>query len=248
MAQHTDPHASVTAVMPAWNEADSITRVIEGLQQAGIDSIVVGDNASTDATAQVAAAAGATVVPVPQRGYGSACQGALAALPPGCRAVLFCDADGADDLKRIPALVAPVLRGEIDLHVGSRARGRCQRGALSFPQRVGNVVCATLMRWLYGQRVSDLGPFRCIDRTALERLHMSDPDFGWTAEMQVKAFRLGLRYAELPVDAKCRIAGTSKISGKLLVGLQAGWIIIRTILRHHRRPLEPDACSAPSAS
>ncbi|MFW5846005.1 MAG: glycosyltransferase family 2 protein, partial [Planctomycetota bacterium] len=119
-----------------------------------------------------------------------------------------------------------------------RALGARRPGALSLPQSMGNLICALLMRICYRRRVTDLGPFRAIDRRSLERLHMCDPDFGWTAEMQVKAFRLGLRYHELPVDALPRTAGESKISGRLLVGVRAGWIILRTILHHRHSPLE----------
>ena len=208
----------LVAVMPALNEEASIGPVISGLLQQGVAHVIVGDNGSTDATAAVAREAGAQVVAVTQRGYGSACLGALAALPEDTRAVVFCDADGADDLASLPALCEPVLNDEVDLHVGSRALGQAERGALTFPQRVGNIFCTFLMRWLYRERVTDLGPFRCVSQAALTKMQMCDPNFGWTAEMQVKVFRLGLRYSEMPVDAKCRTAGTSKISGNLWAG------------------------------
>jgi hypothetical protein len=102
---------------------------------------------------------------------------------------------------------------------------------------MGNRVAATLMRLLYRVRVTDLGPFRCVSTAALSQLHMRDPAFGWTAEMQVKAFRLHLRVCEVPVDAKKRTAGTSKISGRLWPVVQAGWAIITTILHYWRAPI-----------
>ena len=220
------------AVIPALDEEPSISPVIRTLLTGGVQMVIVADNGSRDRTVEVARAAGAEVVPAARRGYGSACLAALAAVPTSARAVVFCDADGADDLSRLDAVAGPVLRDEADLVVGSRALGRAEPGALTPPQRMGNLVATCLMRVLYWQRVTDLGPFRCVSTRALARLRMSDPTFGWTAEMQTKAFRLGLRYLEVAVDAKCRTAGESKISGRVGPIFKAGWGIITTILRH----------------
>ncbi|MFW5859788.1 MAG: glycosyltransferase family 2 protein [Planctomycetota bacterium] len=228
---------SVIAVIPALDEEGSIAAVIAGLRTAGVDRVIVADNGSRDATAAVARAAGAMVVPAARRGYGSACLAGIAAVdslrdPP--QAILFCDADGSDDLERVGELVAPVLSGRCELVIGSRAG---DRSALSLPQRTGNLVAALLMRLLYRVHVSDLGPFRCIDARCLRRLQMADPAYGWTAEMQVKAYRLGLRVREVPVRALARTAGQSKISGRLKPVVLAGWAILSTVLRYHAAPL-----------
>lgn len=220
------------AVIPALDEEGSIGPVIQRLLAGGVAQVIVADNGSRDQTVAVSRAAGAVVVPAARRGYGSACLAALAAVPPEALAVVFCDADGADDLSRLDAVTGPVLRGEADLVVGSRALGRAEPGALTPPQRMGNFVAICLMRVLYWRRVTDLGPFRCVSTAALARLHMSDPTFGWTAEMQTKVLRLGLRYREVAVDAKLRTAGESKISGRIGPIFKAGWGIITTILRH----------------
>ncbi|MBA3709364.1 MAG: glycosyltransferase family 2 protein [Planctomycetes bacterium] len=229
--------ANVCAVIPALDEEDSIRVVIEGLLRHGVGWVIVGDNGSTDRTAAIARAAGASVVAAPRRGYGSACLAALSAVPSGARAVVFCDADGADDLARLPDLVAPVVAGTHDLVIGSRVLGGADRGALSLPQRVGNLAAAAMMRVLYGVRVTDLGPFRCVDAGALTRMEMADPAFGWTAEMQVKAYRMRLRVAEVAVRALVRRGGDSKISGRFWPIFRAGWGIISTILRHRATPL-----------
>jgi hypothetical protein len=84
---------------------------------------------------------------------------------------------------------------------------------------------------LYGHRYSDLGPFRAIRWTALESLDMSDPDFGWTAEMQVKALRARLEIAEVPVSYRKRI-GVSKITGTVRGTVMAGYKILWTVLRY----------------
>jgi hypothetical protein len=95
------------------------------------------------------------------------------------------------------------------------------------------------MRWLFGSRYTDLGPFRAIAYEALARLGMTDPNFGWTVEMQIKATRLGLRVREIPVPYRRRV-GASKISGTLLGTLRAGykilWLIAKYGLCHRGRP------------
>ncbi len=237
-------HSGVVAVIPALDEEGSVGAVVSGLRRAGIERVVVADNGSRDRTAAVARAAGATVVPAARRGYGSACRAgldAVADLALPVRAILFCDADGSDDLTRIDALIDPVLAGRRDLVIGSRAGG--EPGTLSLPQRAGNMVAAALMRLLYRVRVSDLGPFRCIAAPALARLAMCDPAYGWTAEMQVKAYRLGLRVSEVPVRPLPRTAGESKISGRLGPVFKAGWAILTTVIRYHAAPLSQRAAA-----
>lgn len=222
----------LVAIIPALDEEHSVGGVVAGLRERGVVHVLVADNGSRDRTAEVARGAGAVVLAAPVRGYGAACLAALSALPPQTSAVVFCDADGADDLTRLEALTGPVLRGEADLVIGSRALGTAEPGALTPPQRFGNAVATALMRVLYRRRVTDLGPFRCVSTAALRRMRMSDPAFGWTAEMQSKALRLGLRYLEVPVNARRRSAGRSKISGRLWPVLRAGWGILTTVLRH----------------
>lgn len=237
---------NLTAVMPALDEEGSIAGVIRELQTMGVQHIVVGDNGSTDRTAEIARGCGATVVQARQRGYGHACLAAIAAMPAHTEAILFCDADGADDLRMIPAIAGPVLRGDQDIVIGSRTLGRAAKGALSAPQVMGNMVSTAFMRLLYRVKATDLGPFRCITTACFQRMHMAEHTFGWTAEMQVKAFRLGLRLAEVPVDARVRTAGVSKISGRFAIAGKVGWAILRTIWHYHRAPMDAAIEKRPS--
>ena len=103
---------------------------------------------------------------------------------------------------------------------------------LHFRQRLGNRLAVWLVSLLYGRRYTDLGPFRAIRRTALERLDMRDKNFGWTIEMQVKAVRRGLRIVEAPVAYRNRKAGQSKISGSLVGSAAAGAKILWTVARY----------------
>ena len=231
-----DP-ACVDVAIPAFNEEDSIGLVLAEIPSPPVRRVVVADNRSTDGTAATAERGGAVVVPAAKRGYGSACLEALARMrrddPPDV--VVFLDADYSDHPDELPSVIAPILAGEADLVIGSRALGEAEPGALLPQARVGNLIACHLIRWLYGHRYTDLGPFRAITWEALERLEMGDPDFGWTAEMQVKALRRGLRVAEVPVSYRRRV-GVSKITGTVRGTVMAGYKILWTVLRYSWAP------------
>lgn len=226
----------VTVVIPAFNEEEALPLVLRDLPKVG--RVIVVNNASTDATAAVAFADGATVVHEPQRGYGAACLRGLAAIrdligagddPP--RVVVFLDADYSDHAELLPTLVEPIFTGRADLVLGSRLLGEREPGAMP-PQSVfGNRLACLLMRLFFGVRYSDLGPFRAIDYPALCKLCMADRNFGWTIEMQIKAARVGLRTVEIPVPYRRRI-GQSKISGTLAGTLKAGTKILYSIAKY----------------
>lgn len=225
----------IDVVIPALDEEASLPLVLAALPHPPVRRVVVADNGSADGTARVAREGGAVVVPAARRGYGSACLAALDHLrrhdPP--EIVVFIDADFSDHPDELPRLVAPILAGTADVTIGSRVLGRRERGALLPQARAGNLVACLLIRLLYGHRYTDLGPFRAARWDALERLGMSDPNFGWTAEMQVKALRHGLRVVEVPVSYRRRV-GVSKITGTLVGTVRAGYKILWTVLRYSR--------------
>jgi glycosyltransferase involved in cell wall biosynthesis len=225
----------IAVVIPALNEERSLPSVLADIPRPPVRRIVVADNGSADGTARVAREGGAEVVPPPRRGYGSACLAGLDHLrrtgPPDI--VVFVDADWSDHAEELPGLIAPILAGEADLVIGSRILGRREPGALLPQARAGNLVACAMIRLLYGHRFTDLGPFRAIRWEALERLQMADPSFGWTAEMQVKALRHGLRCAEVPVSYRRRV-GVSKITGTVSGTIRAGYKILWTVLRYSK--------------
>lgn len=224
-------------IIPALNEAPVIARTLATVPPGLFALAIVADNGSTDDTSGEARRAGATVVRVPERGYGAACLAAIAALPPAIDAVVFMQADASEDPAEAAALLAPLYDGRADLVLGSRVLGNAAPGALLPHQRFGNWLATTLISLLYGHRYTDLGPFRAIRVETLRRLHMQDRNYGWTVEMQIKALRQGLRVLELPVPYGLRAAGENKVSGNLGASIRAGVKILSVVARSAFTPL-----------
>lgn len=225
------PTLSIDVIIPALNEERALPHVLADIPRPPVRRVVVADNGSTDATASVAAEKGAEVVHEPERGYGAACLRALAHLasdPPDI--VVFLDGDYSDHPDELPALVAPIISGEAQMTIGSRATGRQERGALSPQQQIGNVVACGALRLFYGVHYTDLGPFRAIRWDTLRALGMRDRNYGWTVEMQIKAAQRHVSYREVPVSYRQRI-GVSKVSGTVRGSVSAGakilWLLGR---------------------
>jgi len=222
----------IGVVIPALNEERAIGLVIGEIPE-WVDVVIVADNGSTDRTAAVASAAGATVVAEPRRGYGAACLAGIAGLPP-VDIVAFIDGDHSDYAEDLATLVDPILSGEADFMLASRAIGAREAGSLTPQQLFGNWLATSLIRLFWRARFTDLGPFRAISRPALDKLAMADRDYGWTVEMQIKAAEHGLRHGEVPARYRRRI-GVSKVSGTVKGTLMAGYKILSVIGRHALR-------------
>jgi glycosyltransferase involved in cell wall biosynthesis len=235
----------IVAVVPCLNEAPSVERVVTTLRaQPLLNRVIVVDNGSTDGTGEIARGAGADVFREERRGYGYACWAGVQAASDADVIVLL-DGDAADDPDDLPRILAPLLNGEAELVVGSRALGTREAGSMTPQQVVGNRVAAWLMGWVYGVAVTDLGPFRCIRRRDLLALGMQEMTYGWSVEMMVKAARAGYRYREVPVRYMRRI-GVSKVGGTVKGSLWAGWCIISTTLKYSRwSPARLAAAAAP---
>lgn len=224
----------LAAIIPALNEEKAIGKVVVGALQNGVDLVVVVDNGSTDSTAEIAASSGAKVVQELERGYGAACLRGMEELRPqlqGGDVMLFMDGDAADDPMQIRELIDPILQDEADMVIGSRSLGNADRGSITPQQRCGNWLASRLLKVIYGLKATDLGPFRAVRADVLYGLGMSDRNFGWTIEMQIRAAKQGLRVVELPVNYRKRI-GESKVSGTFKGSVLAGYKIIYTLMRY----------------
>lgn len=225
----------VWVIIPVFNEEESLPLVLRDLPSVG--RVIVVDNGSTDRSGALAQQQGAVVIREPRRGYGSACLAGIAAIRTGAlsagspEVVVFLDGDYSDHPDQLPALVEPILKGEVDFVVGSRMRGEREPGAMLPQALFGNRLACFLMWLFWRAKFTDLGPFRAISWNALQRLGMSDQNFGWTVEMQIKATVENLRTREIPVRYRRRI-GTSKISGTISGTFKAGYKILYTIARY----------------
>ncbi len=227
---------NVLVIIPAFNEARSIGRVVADIPD-GVAEVVVVNNASTDETERNAEAAGATVLREERQGYGWAClRGIEYAKTRRPDVVVFLDGDYSDHPDEMDRLLAPIRRGEADFVVGSRMTGAREPGAMLPQALVGNRLACALMRLLWGARFTDLGPFRAVRFADLLALGMRDTTYGWTVEMQIKAVRAGLRCAEVPVSYRKRI-GVSKITGTLAGTAKASAKILWTIARYAVAPV-----------
>jgi glycosyltransferase involved in cell wall biosynthesis len=220
----------VSVIIPTRNEAGAISRVLADLPANLVTEVIVVDSNSTDGTPEIAARMGARVIPEPRPGYGQACLTGLAHTS-APDVVVFLDGDYSDRPAELPHLLAPIADGRADITLGSRLAGPRARGAMPWHAAFGNRVAAHLITYLYGLRISDLGPFRAARIDVLRALALEETTFGWAVEMILKGAVRGFRIVEVPVSYHPRI-GKSKISGTIRGTVGAAWFILSGIVRY----------------
>ncbi len=216
----------VSVVIPTYNEAGSIARVLDEIPASLVTEVLVVDAGSTDGTREIAAAHGARVIVEPRRGYGRACLTGLAAAS-DADTVVFLDGDYSDRPRELGRLIDPIREGGADVVLGSRLAGGLVPGAMPWHAVFGNRLAATLIRWLYGISLTDLGPFRAARYEVLRALDLREMTYGWAVES---------------VSYHPRI-GVSKISGTWRGSIGAAWCILSGIVKNRLRaatsPAEP---------
>ncbi len=224
----------VTVIIPAFNEENAIGNVIAEIPKDIVKEIVVVNNNSNDQTSKVATQAGATVLDERRQGYGFACLKGIDYVRNQSERpniIVFLDADYSDYPQEMRELIKPIVEQNFDLVIGSRALGNRQQGSMTPQQIFGNWLATNLLRWFYGVKFTDLGPFRAIKFDKLLALQMKDTTYGWTVEMQLKAAKMRLKTTEVPVNYRRRV-GFSKISGTIKGTVLAGYKIITTIFKY----------------
>ncbi len=222
----------IDVLIPARDEEKALPFVLKALPMHELRQVVLVNNGSTDGTAAVATAHGCQLVDCPIAGYGRACLAGMHYLshdPP--EILVFLDGDFSDDPGQIMKIVQPIIAAKADFVLGSRTLGQAEKGSLTAVQRFGNALATRLVELFWGHKYSDLAPYRAISWDALQQLKMTDQNFGWTIEMQIKAVTSGLSITEVSMPYKQRI-GTSKISGTVTGSLKAGYKIIWTIFKY----------------
>jgi glycosyltransferase involved in cell wall biosynthesis len=205
----------ISVIIPCLNEEDAVGKVVdqafEGIRRSGrAGEVIVVDNGSTDASAQIAAARGAVVVSELRRGYGSAYLAGLGAARG--EYVVMGDADDTYPLSELPEFVERLEKGD-DLVIGSRFKGTIHGDAMPFLNRfVGNPVLTGLLNLLFGVKVSDAHcGMRAVRREALPVLDLHSTGMEFASEMVFKAYRRGLTVSEVPIDYYPRV-GESKLN------------------------------------
>ena len=224
---------NIKVIIPAYNEAASIGKVISDIPKIVSEVIVVNNN-STDTTETVAKNAGATVLSENRKGYGYACLMGIKyierqTVKPDI--VVFLDGDYSDYPEELTKIIAPIIENDLDFIVGARTEELREKGSMTFPQRFGNSLATSLMKLLFNSTFTDLGPFRAIKFEKLLALNMEDKTYGWTVEMQLKALKRKYRYTEVPVHYRNRI-GVSKVSGTVKGAIFAGIKILSWIFKY----------------
>jgi glycosyltransferase involved in cell wall biosynthesis len=202
----------VVLFLPAHDEeatvAAVVARVPERVLGRRVECLVV-DDGSGDGTAELAAAAGATVLSVAvNRGLGAAVRrGLAAATERGAAAVAFCDADREYDPAELERLVAPILEGRADYVVGSRFAGEIRR---MLPQRrLGNLALTGLLRYVARAPIGDgQSGFRALSGPAAAAAEIAH-DYNYAQVLTLDLLAKGYRYLEVPIGYQFRTCGRS---------------------------------------
>jgi len=199
---HGEPEIQLSVVMPCLNEIETVAicvaKALGWIKSRGIaGEVIVADNGSSDGSQAAAEKAGARVVPVGERGYGSALMGGIRAARG--RWVIMGDADDSYDFSRLDGFWQKLSGGD-ELVMGNRFRGGIRPRAMPLLHRyLGNPVLSLLGRLFYR---SPVGDFHCglrgFDRKAILGLGLSSPGMEFASEMVVKATLAGLKISEVP--------------------------------------------------
>lgn len=228
MSQDT---TAVGVVIPVRNEEASIALVLQDIPADINALVVVVDNGSTDATARIAQESGAVVLHEPVPGYGRVMSRGIDYFKERpVSIVVFLDGDYSDYPQEMVKLIEPIINNGYDMVVSTRLDPLYDKKSLPIHVVWGNKLVVFFMNLLFRTSYTDLGPFRAIRYDRLIQLHMEDPNYGWTVEMQTKAKLLGLKVKEYPVRYRQRI-GQSKISGTIKGSILAGSKMLYTLLK-----------------
>jgi glycosyltransferase involved in cell wall biosynthesis len=198
------PPIGVSFLIPAYNEAATIREVLERIDALGLDTqIVVVDDGSTDATADVVRAWAAEhpeveLVQQPNRGKGAAVRAAIERMTQDIAVIQ--DADMEYDPGDVVALIAPIERGVADVVYGSRLAGGAPQRAYMFWHLMGNRFLSLLTGLLYNTTLSDMETgYKAFRSDILRSLRLTQDDFAIEPEITGEVCRRNLRIYEMPV-------------------------------------------------
>lgn len=202
VANEQIPTLELSIIMPCLNEAETLATCIgkarDYLEQHKIaGEVLIADNGSSDGSQEIATNSGARVVPIPERGYGSALRGGIAAAKG--QYIIMGDADDSYDFTNLSPFLEKLRQG-YDLVMGNRFQGGIKPGAMPVLHKyLGNPVLTWLGRLFFG---SPCGDFHCglrgFSKQAIEQLNLRTTGMEFASEMVVKASLYGLKITEVP--------------------------------------------------
>ena len=208
------PAKKVCIVLPTLNEAQSIGNVIEEIPQRALEQkgyhvdVLVVDGNSTDHTLKIASDKGARVLVEPRRGKGRAIRTALEDIQADY--IFMLDGDYTYPTTYIPDMLE-VLK-KYPVVIGSRLRGKRQKGALRRLHLLGNHLLTLLANILYGTRISDLCTgFWGFRREVIQNLNLTADGFQLEAELLTQLARKGYKIGEVPIVYRVRV-GKAKLT------------------------------------
>lgn len=225
----------VSVVLPCLNESETIAKcvgkAVAALRRAGLrGEILVADNGSVDGSREIAEAAGARVINVTSRGYGSALLAGISAAKG--RFVVMADSDDSYDLTQIDAYVEKLREG-YDLVMGNRFRGKIAPGAMPFLHRyLGTPVLTMLAHIFFSSPCGDVNcGMRGMRKEAILSLNLRSLGMEFASEMLVKSSSFGLRIAEIPTN----LAVDGRSTPPHLRTWRDGWRHLRFMLLYSPR-------------
>jgi glycosyltransferase involved in cell wall biosynthesis len=201
--QQSNNELDVSVVIPCLNEANSLAFCVEkalaAIRSAGLrGEVIVADNGSTDGSVEIAEFNGASVIRVPQRGYGAALKAGITASRG--EFVIMGDADDSYDFSEVPNFVNELRRG-YDLVMGNRFRGGIKPGAMPpLHKYFGNPGLSWLVNFFFGAGVGDsYCGMRGFRRTLYDKLDLRSSGMEFALEFVIKATQIGARISEIPI-------------------------------------------------
>jgi glycosyltransferase involved in cell wall biosynthesis len=233
----------VIVVMPAYNAAQTLERTYRDIPHDIIDHIILVDDVSRDQTVEIAQMLGLQVIVHPQnRGYGGNQKTCYdAALEAGADVVVMLHPDYQYDATRIPALIAPIVAGTVDLMFGSRFLGDPLAGGMPKWKYWSNRFLTTLENLAFGLRLSEYHTgFRAYSRRLLETVpyHRNSNDFVFDQELAAQAVAAGFRIGEIAVPTRYFDEASSVgFRRSVVYGLSTLRVVARFVL--HRVRVRP---------
>ncbi len=218
----------ISIIMPCLNEEEGVVACVEEargwIEASGMTGeVIVVDNGSTDRSAELAAAAGARVIPEARPGYGSALLRGFAEARG--KYMVMGDCDGTYEFKALEPFIEPLDNG-YEMVIGNRLTSMLAPGAMPWAHRfVGTPMISWILRFFTGAKIRDSQcGLRAVRRDAYQQLGLKSPGMEFASEMILKAMRRGMHLAEVPIPYNVR-AGDSKLST-----IRDGWRHLRFLL------------------